>query len=113
MLYMMTDEEKRNRINKGVRWISNFIFKGNINNVGYASAYGKLHSRFLLDYGYSLSDRTESPKTKDKSIFDIVSSEELEMLLQSLYRLEKMYNEVMDNKCNVGSLKKRKEICYG
>ena len=113
MLYIMTNDEKQDRINSGVRWISNAVFgMCSDNKIKYAKAYDKLHSRFLLDYGYSLNDRLKSSKTKDKTIFDVLVEGELEMLLQSLYRLENMYTEVMESKGRVDSIKKRKELCY-
>lgn len=113
MNYIMTNDEKRSRINSGVRWISNSVFWMADDSVRYVKAYSKLYSRFYLDYGYSLSDRLKSSKTKDTTIFDILCDGELEMLLQSLYRLENMYVEVMEKKNKINSLRKRKEICYG
>lgn len=94
----MTNDEKRQRINAGTRWIAGTIFGIADSTVRFVKAYEKLHSRFYLDYGYSLSDRLKSPKTKDKTIFDVLCDGELEMLLQSLYRLEAMYNEVLIRK---------------
>lgn len=91
----MTNDEKRKRINKGTRWIACAVFKANINKSNYAKGYDKLYSRFFLDYGYSLQDRLKSPENKDKRLFDIVDSNELEMLLQSLYKLETMYSDVL------------------
>lgn len=94
----MTNDEKRQRINSGVRWIASAIFGISDNTMKYVKAYEKLHSRFYLDYGYSLTDRLKSPKMKDKTIFDVLCNGELEMLLQSVYRLENMYREVLDRK---------------
>ena len=88
----------RERINSGTRWIANAIFRASDDKARFVKAYEKLHSRFYLDYGYSLSDRLKSPKTKDKTTFDVLCDGELEMLLQSLYRLEAMYNEVLIRK---------------
>lgn len=114
MDYIMTDDEKKMRVNKGVRWIANCVFgMCSDDKIKYAKAYDKLNSRFHIDYGYSLSERLKSSKTKDETIFDVLCDGELEMLLQSLYRLENIYVEVMEKKGRVNSLSKRKEICYG
>lgn len=114
MVHKMTDESKRSRINSGVRWIANSVFgMCSDDSIKYAKAYDKLNSRFYIDYGYSLSDRLKSSKTKDTTIFDILCDGELDMLLQSLYRLENMYTEVMDRKGKVNKSKKRKGLCYG
>lgn len=114
MNYIMTDETKQQRINSGVRWIANCVFgMCSDDSVKYVKAYDKLNSRFYIDYGYSLSERLKSSKAKDKTVYDILYGDELEMLLQSLYRLENMYVEVMEKKNKINSLRKRKEICYG
>lgn len=114
MNYIMTDDEKKMRVNKGVRWIANCVFgMCSDDKAKYAKAYDKLNSRFHIDYGYSLSERLKSPKTKDKTVYDVLYGNELEMLLQSLYRLENMYVEVMEKKNKINSLRKRKEMCYG
>lgn len=114
MDYIIIDETKQQRINSGVRWIANCVFgMCSDDTVKYVKAYDKLLARFTLDYGYSLSERLKSSKTKDTTIFDILYDGELEMLLQSLYRLENMYVEVMEKKNKINSLRKRKEICYG
>ena len=114
MVHKMTNDEMRNRINSGTKWIANFIFGMSSNNtVRYAKAYDKLNNRFLIDYGINLNDRIKSSKTKNETVFDVIDDKELEMLLQSLYRLENMYVEVMENKGRVNNSKKRKELCYG
>ena len=111
MNYIVTDETKQQRINSGVRWIANCVFgMCSDDKIKYAKAYDKLNSRFYLDYGYSLNDRLKSSKTKDIRIFDVVDSQELEMLLQSLYRLENMYVEAMEKKNKINSLRKRVKI---
>lgn len=114
MDYIMTNDEKIRRINSGVRWIANCVFgMCSDDSVKYVKAYDKLLARFTLDYGYSLSERLKSPKTKDKTVYDVLYGDELEMLLQSLYRLENMYSEAMEKKNRINSLRKRKEMCYG
>lgn len=121
-MYIMTDKEKQARINKGVKWLANSIFAMADEPARYMKAYDKLNARFYLDQNYSLSDRLKSSKTKDKTIFDVVTSEELEMLLQSQIRLEEMYVGVMEKKrgkessyFNSQNKKQReiKEIDYG
>ena len=107
MNYIMTDEDMRLRINKGVRWIANSVFCMTDETSRYMKAYDKLLARFTLDYGYSLSERLKSHKTKDKTVYDVLYGGELEMLLQSLYRLVNMYVEAMEKKND-----KRKEVCY-
>lgn len=94
----MTNDEKRQRINSGTRRIANLIFRASDDKARYVKAYDKLYSRFNIDYGYSLTDRLKSSKMKDKTIFDVLLEGELEMLLQSLYRLENMYREVLVRK---------------
>ena len=113
MDYIMTDEDMRLRINKGVRWIANSVFCMADETSRYMKAYDKLLARFALDYGYSLSDRLKSSKSKDTTVFDILIGDELKMLLQSQIRLENMYVEVMEKKNKINSLRKRKEMCYG
>ena len=97
-MYAMTDKEKQVRINKGVKWLANSVFSMADEPARYMKAYDKLNARFYLDQNYSLSDRLKSSKTKDRTIFDVVTSEELEMLLQSQIRLEEMYVGVMEKK---------------
>lgn len=109
----MDEKTMRSRINSGVRWIGCAVFgMCSDDTVKYIKAYDKLNSRFYIDYGYSLSDRLKTSKTKDKTVFDVLCDGELEMLLQSLYRLENMYAEVMESKGRMNGIKKRKEICY-
>ena len=88
--YVKTDSEKQSWINNTVRYIGFNIFGSKKGKYKFINAYEKLAGRVYLDWNFKLSEKPEG-----KTMFDKLSSEELDMVYQSAIRLSDMYNVVL------------------
>ena len=73
-----------------MRYIAYNIFGNKKDKYKFVDAYEKLAGRVYLDWGFKLSEKPEG-----KTMFDRLSSEELDMVYQSTIKLSEMYSAVL------------------
>lgn len=95
----MTNSEIQQKINEHVRSIAYKVFskKGDYK---FVSAYEKLYSRLLLDWGIHINNRIKDSHNDNATMFDVLVGNEFKMALRSCEALQKMYADVMDRKAS-------------
>lgn len=93
----MTTKEKQDIINTNIRYIAYKVFSKKPNFM-FTNAYDKLSARVYLDHDFKISELTKGSKKEHIKMFDVLSSSELNMVLDSSRRLRKMYDDVFSSK---------------
>ena len=90
-------KKKQDKINSIIRGIAYTVFSAK-GGFKFSSAYDKLHSRVYLDHNIKISNRIKGSNIKNAGIFDVVTEDELTLVLQSSIGLAKMYEDVVIRK---------------
>lgn len=96
---MKTDKEKQDKINSQIRYIAYNVFSAK-GDYKFVNAYEKLKSRVLLDHKIHINNRIKDSRIENAGIFDVVSSQEIDLILRSSIALVNMYEEVKIRKAS-------------
>ena len=89
----MTDLEKRDTINKTMRYIAIKIFNHHHGEPNYIRSYDKLLAQCRLQWNLDINDRLD--RLNKTNIFDVLDGDELDLVYQSSIKLRDMYGNVL------------------
>lgn len=91
-------KEMKDEINVITRWIAYAVYKGQSDVGKFAKAYDKLAGRVYLDHNISITGSNQVDSGRGQGMFNSLSEDELELVLESANNLRKMYTEAMNRK---------------
>lgn len=100
MKYMDSSiKEKQNKINSIVRGIAYKVFPAK-GSYKFVSAFDKLYAKVYLDHNIHINNRIKDSGSDDTTMFDVLTEDELKMVLRSCESLQKMYQDVIERKAS-------------
>lgn len=92
----MNRKEKQDKINDTMRCIAyNIFYKSG--DYKFVHAYSKLKGRVFLDHDIHIGDRIKSIKEMNARIYDVLTNEEIDKVLDSAKNLLELYKNVLPN----------------
>jgi len=93
----MNDKMKRDAVNKNTRYVAYKVFYRKERYM-FINAFDKLNARVQLDHDISIQELAGDTQRGDYNLFDVLSGDELDMVLDSSMKLRNMYDDVIAKK---------------